>query len=59
MLAKMVTTLDVLSGGRAGLGIGAAWNEEEARGLGLRFPVDQGALRAARGDRADLRADVE
>jgi F420-dependent oxidoreductase-like protein len=38
MLAKMVTTLDVLSGGRAGLGIGAAWNEEEARGLGLRFP---------------------
>jgi alkanesulfonate monooxygenase SsuD/methylene tetrahydromethanopterin reductase-like flavin-dependent oxidoreductase (luciferase family) len=38
MLAKMVTTLDVLSGGRAGLGIGAAWNEDEARGLGLLFP---------------------
>jgi F420-dependent oxidoreductase-like protein len=38
MLAKMVTTLDVLSGGRAGLGLGAAWNEEEARGLGLLFP---------------------
>ena len=38
MLAKMVTTLDVLSGGRAGLGIGAAWNEEESRGLGLPFP---------------------
>jgi F420-dependent oxidoreductase-like protein len=38
MLAKLVTTLDVLSGGRAGLGIGAAWNEEEARGLGLLFP---------------------
>jgi F420-dependent oxidoreductase-like protein len=38
MLAKMVTTLDVLSGGRAMLGIGAAWNAEEARGLGLLFP---------------------
>jgi alkanesulfonate monooxygenase len=38
MLAKMVTTLDVLSGGRAALGIGAAWNEEESRGLGLPFP---------------------
>lgn len=38
MLAKLVTTLDVLSGGRAWLGIGAAWNEEEATGLGLPFP---------------------
>ncbi len=38
LLAKMVTTLDVLSGGRAWLGIGAAWNAEEARGLGLFFP---------------------
>jgi F420-dependent oxidoreductase-like protein len=38
LLAKMVTTLDVLSGGRAWLGIGAAWNEEESRGLGIPFP---------------------
>jgi F420-dependent oxidoreductase-like protein len=38
LLAKCVTTLDVISGGRAWLGIGAAWNEEESRGLGLPFP---------------------
>ncbi|MGH3585843.1 MAG: LLM class F420-dependent oxidoreductase [Pseudonocardia sp.] len=38
MLAKLVSTLDVLSGGRAMLGIGAAWNSDEARGLGLPFP---------------------
>ncbi|GAA2000355.1 LLM class F420-dependent oxidoreductase [Microbacterium ulmi] len=38
LLAKAVTTLNVLSGGRVGLGIGAAWNEQESRGLGLPFP---------------------
>lgn len=38
ILVKTVTTLDVLSGGRAYLGIGAAWNEREATGLGVPFP---------------------
>ena len=38
ILVKTVTTMDVLSGGRAYLGIGAAWNEREARGLGVPFP---------------------
>ena len=46
LLAKMVTTLDVLSGGRMMLGIGAGDDEEEAAGLGLPF----GSL----GDRFDL-----
>jgi len=38
LLAKTVTTLDVLSGGRAMLGIGAAWYEREHRGLGVPYP---------------------
>ena len=42
LLAKMVTTLDVLSGGRAMLGIGAGDYAEEASGLGLPFPPSLG-----------------
>jgi len=38
LLAKIVTTLDVLSGGRAFLGIGAAWYEREHRALGVPYP---------------------
>ena len=38
LLAKQVTTLDVISHGRAILGIGAAWNESEHRGYGFDFP---------------------
>src|ERR1700733_7333480 len=38
LLAKQVTTLDIVSGGRAILGIGAAWNEEEHAGYGFAYP---------------------
>ncbi|OOC55751.1 MULTISPECIES: LLM class F420-dependent oxidoreductase [Nocardiopsis] len=38
VLAKQVSTLDTLSGGRAGLGVGAAWYADEAHGLGIPFP---------------------
>src|SRR3954468_8580218 len=38
LLAKIVTTLDVVSSGRAELGIGAAWYEREHQGLGVPFP---------------------
>jgi len=39
MLAKQITTLDVISGGRAILGLGAAWHEEEHRAYGYEFPA--------------------
>jgi F420-dependent oxidoreductase-like protein len=38
ILVKSATTLDVLSGGRSYFGIGAAWNEQESKGLGVPFP---------------------
>jgi alkanesulfonate monooxygenase len=38
LLAKLVSTLDVLSKGRAWLGVGAGWFQQEAEGLGLPFP---------------------
>ncbi|HEY7946941.1 MAG TPA: LLM class F420-dependent oxidoreductase [Acidimicrobiales bacterium] len=40
LLAKTVTTLDVISGGRAMLGIGAAWYDVEHTGLGVDYPAD-------------------
>jgi F420-dependent oxidoreductase-like protein len=38
VLMKVVNTLDILSGGRAYLGIGAAWYEDEAKGYGIPYP---------------------
>ena len=54
LLAKMVTTLDVISKGRAILGIGAAWYEPEHDGFGFDFPRRRRAPRPARGSGADL-----
>ncbi len=48
LLAKTVTTLDVLSEGRASLGIGSGHYEEEARGLGIPFPRKESASRCCR-----------
>lgn len=39
LLVKMISTIDVLSGGRALFGIGAGWFEEEAHGLGIPLPA--------------------
>ena len=59
LLAKIVTTLDVVSSGRAQLGIGAAWYEREHLGLGRAVPAGGRAVREARGDPPDLPSDVE
>ena len=58
LLAKIVTTLDVISKGRAILGIGAAWYEPEHDGLGFDFPRRRRTHGPARGSGADLPRDV-
>ena len=58
ILVKTVTTLDVLSGGRAYLGIGAAWFEREALGLGVPYPSDRRTLPTPRGSSANRPPDV-
>jgi F420-dependent oxidoreductase-like protein len=45
LLAKMVSTMDVISGGRMNLGIGAGWKEEEWRAYGYGFPDKSGRLK--------------
>ena len=57
-LAKIVATLDVLSGGRALCGLGTAWFEREHRLYGWDFPPLGRALRAARGRARAAAADV-
>ena len=49
VFAKVVTTVDEMSGGRIEVGVGAGWNEDEHRQLGCTFPADRRALRPARG----------
>ena len=56
--AKITTTLDVISGGRAIHGIGAGWNVEEAEAYGYDVPVARRALRAARGSPQHRPRDV-
>ena len=58
LLAKMVTTLDVISSGRAILGIGAAWNEDEHSGYGFEFPPLRERFDRLEDARPDLPGDV-
>jgi F420-dependent oxidoreductase-like protein len=66
LLVKIATTLDIVSSGRAILGIGAAWNEDESRAYGFEFPplkvrfeLLEDALRIARSMLTEPRSTVQ
>ena len=59
ILANMATTLDIVSGGRLELGIGAGWNEEESGAYGIELGTPASAQRSLRrGVRGDRRAPL-
>ena len=58
LLAKMVTSIDVISRGRAILGIGSGWHEEEYRAYGMTFPSTRDRMPATCRSSANLPRDV-